>query len=198
MYKSRKLSQKERKALIEQRKTNHLPWHSPPRFIKRDRIFLISAACFEHQHIFNATSNRLEKFSHALLDFINKNCEKLYLWVVLPNHYHFVAHIIDLDVFSKKVQAFHSITAIAWNKEENTPGRKIFHSYSDRFIRTERHFWTTFNYIHNNPVKHGYVKKWQDWPFSSIHHYFEKYGRKKLKEIWFKYPLKDYGKGWDD
>ncbi|KAA3612302.1 MAG: transposase [Calditrichaeota bacterium] len=198
MYESRKLSERERKALIELRKSHRLPWHSPPRFIKQDRIYMISAACFEHQQIINATPDRLEKFTVALLEFLNECCEKLYLWVVLPNHYHFVAHILDLDKYSRKVQPFHSINAISWNKEDERSGRKVFHSYSDRFMRSERHYWTTFNYIHNNPVKHGYVKKWQEWPCSSVHYYLEKYGYEKMKEIWFKYPLKNYGKGWDD
>lgn len=197
MYKSRKISEKERLELIEHRKKNSLPWHFPPHFVKKDRVFLITAACFEHARIFDAAPNRLEEFTPALLHFLSQHCEKLYLWVVLANHYHFVAHILDLDVFSKQVQAFHSITAIAWNKEDKTSGRKIFHSYSDRFMRNERHYWTTFNYIHNNPVKHDYVKKWQEWPWSSFHFYLEKYGREKIQEIWYKYPLKNYGKGWN-
>ena len=138
MYKNRKISEKERLELIEHRKKNSLPWHSPPHFVKKDRVFLITATCFEHARIFDAAPNRLEKFTPALLDFLSTHCEKLYLWVVLANHYHFVAHILDLDVFSKQVQAFHSITAIAWNKEDKTPGRKIFHSYSDRFMRTTK------------------------------------------------------------
>lgn len=50
----------------------------------------------------------------------------------------------------------------------------------------------------HNPVKHDYVKKWQEWPWSSVHGYLEKYGREKIEEIWYKYPLKNYGKGWVD
>ena len=65
-------------------------------------------------------------------------------------------------------------------------------------MRTERHKWVTLNYIHNNPVHHGYVERWQDWPFSSAHSYLEKFGIQKATEIWTEYPLLDYGKGWDD
>ena len=54
------------------------------------------------------------------------------------------------------------------------------------------------NYVHNNPVHHGYVKKWQEWSFSSAIDFLEKVGREKAKEIWLNYPLLDYGNGWDD
>ena len=30
------------------------------------------------------------------------------------------------------------------------------------------------NYIHINPLKHGYVRQVKDWPYSSFHHYVEK------------------------
>jgi putative transposase len=53
------------------------------------------------------------------------------------------------------------------------------------------------NYIHNNPVKHGYVAKWQDWPFSSAHWYLEMKGHDWLLENWRDYPVLDYGNDWD-
>ena len=30
------------------------------------------------------------------------------------------------------------------------------------------------DYIHYNPVKHGYVTKASDWPYSSLHRYIKK------------------------
>ena len=36
-------------------------------------------------------------------------------------------------------------------------------------IRDECDFEQHVNYIHYNPVKHGYVSKAADWPYSSIH-----------------------------
>lgn len=37
-------------------------------------------------------------------------------------------------------------------------------------IRDEVDFANHVNYIHNNPVKHGYVANPMDWEYSSIHH----------------------------
>ena len=36
-------------------------------------------------------------------------------------------------------------------------------------IRDEADFANHVQYIHHNPVKHGYVERPEDWPYSSIH-----------------------------
>ncbi|MGQ3891323.1 REP-associated tyrosine transposase [Legionella sp. CNM-4043-24] len=38
-------------------------------------------------------------------------------------------------------------------------------------IRDEDDMRVHTDYIHNNPVKHGYVNTPEDWPYSSIHRY---------------------------
>jgi putative transposase len=64
-------------------------------------------------------------------------------------------------------------------------------------MKSERHFFATLNYVHNNPVHHGCVQHWQDWPWSSAAEFLEKMGYEKAKEIWRRYPVLDYGKNWD-
>jgi len=65
-------------------------------------------------------------------------------------------------------------------------------------MRSERHYHTTINYIHNNPVKHGYVDKWGDWLYSSFHGFLEEKGRDWLKQYWLAYPMLNYGEHWDE
>jgi len=38
-------------------------------------------------------------------------------------------------------------------------------------IRDEQDFIKHVEYIHWNPVKHGYVARVRDWPYSSFHRY---------------------------
>jgi putative transposase len=40
-------------------------------------------------------------------------------------------------------------------------------------IRDEDDYARHFDYVHYNPVKHGYVKRVQDWPYSTFHRYVE-------------------------
>lgn len=65
-------------------------------------------------------------------------------------------------------------------------------------MRSERHFWTTMNYVHHNPVRHQAVQRWQDWYWSSASQYLELVGRDEAIRIWKEYPLKGYGDKWDN
>ncbi|MFA6040721.1 MAG: transposase, partial [Methylophilus sp.] len=46
--------------------------------------------------------------------------------------------------------------------------------YWEHCIRDEGDFERHVDYIHYNPVKHGYVKHVVDWPFSTFHKYVER------------------------
>jgi putative transposase len=69
---------------------------------------------------------------------------------------------------------------------------------TERAIRSDRHFWATLNYIHDNPVRHGYAATWMEWPWSSIREYLQENDPTEVPRIWEEYPILDYGKGWDD
>ncbi len=41
----------------------------------------------------------------------------------------------------------------------------------EHLIRDDHDFTKHFDYIHWNPVKHGYVQQIRDWPYSTFHRY---------------------------
>jgi putative transposase len=65
-------------------------------------------------------------------------------------------------------------------------------------IKSERHFWATVNYIHHNPVKHGHVDKWTDWPYSSAEAYLKSVGKEQALKNWKEYDISEMGKDWDE
>jgi putative transposase len=67
---------------------------------------------------------------------------------------------MDMPTFSAAFGELHGRTSFQINGEDNMRGRKVWHRFQDRCMRSDRHFYTSLNYIHNNPVKHGYVIKW--------------------------------------
>lgn len=119
-------------------------------------------------------------------------------WCVLPNHYHVLVRCTDVKNTCRTLGKLHGSTSFRWNGDENTRGRKVWHSLTDRAMRNGDHFWSTVNYIHHNPVKHGYADRWENWPFSSAADYLEEMGRDAAAEIWKRFPVLDYGKDWDD
>ncbi len=46
--------------------------------------------------------------------------------------------------------------------------------YWEHLIRDERDFKQHVDYIHYNPVKHGYVKQAAEWEYTTIHQYIAK------------------------
>ncbi len=193
------MSETLRRDMLAQRKLQKRPWHSPPHW-RSDRTerYLFTAACFEHQPVIGASRQRLAEFEDHLLSVVEDSTKDVHAWVVLPNHYHFLATTEDPLVVLRALARLHGRTSFRWNGEDGLRGRKVWCGAAETAMKSERHFWATLNYIHHNPVKHGWVKKWQDWPFSSSAGFLEKSGRAEVERLWKEFPIKDYGKGWDD
>ncbi|MCD6176160.1 MAG: transposase [Planctomycetes bacterium] len=118
-------------------------------------------------------------------------------WCVLPNHYHILARTNQMKELRTQLGRMHGKTSRQWNLEDDCVGRKVWFNCIERIISSERYYWATINYIHHNPVKHGFVEKWEHWPFSNAAQYLKEIGRDKAIEIWKIYPVLDYGKEWD-
>ena len=197
MYLYRCLRPEERQELVEERLRRGFPPHRPPHPEREAVYYLLTAACYEHRHLLTTVDRRKQ-----LLDKLFEQCVQhgieLRAWVVLPNHYHVLALVPDFGALPEVFRRVHGATSRQWNLEDNTPGRKVWYQYADRAVRSERHYWATVNYIHHNPVKHGYVLLAKEWEVSSIHWYWHYFGEQRLKEWWDSFPIGDYGRGWDD
>jgi putative transposase len=97
-----------------------------------------------------------------LLEICNKFSTSVYAWCILPNHYHVVVQTEQIEPLVKEIGLFHGRSSFLWNGEDNQRGRQVWYNCFERPIKSDRHFWATLNYVHNNPVHHGYVDRWQD------------------------------------
>jgi putative transposase len=188
MYEFRKMTPEQRAALVKERERRGFPQHRPPHPEAPGEYRLVTGTCFEHQ------DTELSRTAGVVRNRIAASAHRC----VLPNHYHVLVQIGDMKIFAKAIGQFHGRTSFEMNRQDNARGRQVWYNYQDRCMRSEAHFYTSVNYVHNNPVKHRYVKKWQDWPFSSVHDYLETMGREWLLDLWLRYPVRNYGKGWDD
>lgn len=160
---------------------------------------MITAAIFEHKPIMKSPE-RLTEFETRLLDALREIADDLIAWVILPTHYHCLACVHSLDHISAALKQLHGTTSREWNIEDKLTGkRRIWYKFADTYIRNDGQLQTAFNYIHYNPVKHGYVRDPYDWQWSSLSLYYEDKGKGWLRENWKSYaPPVDFGNGWDD
>ena len=196
----RRLSEEQRKEVLEYRIRMKRPWRRPPHFDQGNTFYHLTGACYEHREWIGHSPERMANFCDGLLNAFQSHPESGIptAWCVLPNHYHVLVKTVDLKSLVATLSKLHGRTSFHWNREENCRGRRVWHGVSDRAMRSDSHFWATTNYIHHNPVKHGYVARWDEWPFSSATAFLDDVGRDEAVRIWNAFPILDYGKGWDD
>lgn len=196
MYEYRTLSVSEQTQVLQHRRERGLPLHAPPHYPDGRRQYILTAACFEHRPLM-ADESRRRAFQTELIGGLSQQpWVAVEAWVILPNHYHVLASV-DLARFRQWIRLLHSRVATRWNKQDQAQGRQVWFRFQDRQIRSERHYWATLNYIHANPVKHGWARKAAAWDCTSYHAYLAEHGREALIELWQRYPVDDYGADWD-
>ncbi len=100
--------------------------------------------------------------------------------VVLPDHLHAIWTLPDGDAdfatrwrlikahFSRHVMAGEDVSRSRTIRGERGIWQRRFWEHT---IRDERDYERHVEYIHYNPVKHGYVARVRDWPYSSFHRF---------------------------
>ena len=97
--------------------------------------------------------------------------------VVLPEHLHTIWTLPENDSdFSSRwmlIKASFS-RGIRYTKPDKLRDTRVWQNrFWEHLIRNEKDFANHINYIHINPVKHGYVDRAVEWKYSSIHRYIQ-------------------------
>jgi putative transposase len=151
-------------------------------------------------------------------------------YCLLPNHIHFMIGIREAEVLQtfcdsifakedgkqdKKILDIESIVSYqfqrlltsyvkAFNKQENRYGNLIQRPFKRKLISDEEHYFYNIYYIHNNPRKHGFVKDFKSYRWSSYLIFFTDAPTFiEREEVLFHFDgLKDFaayhGQEWDD
>jgi putative transposase len=127
----------------------------------------------------------------------------LYSYVIMENHLHLVASAEDL---SRQISQFKSFTArsiVDWLRSNSPNGywlqrlatAKLDHKTGQRYqvwqegshpqaITTEAMLRQKIEYIHNNPLKRGYVDDPAHWRYSSYRDYMGETGLLPVSPLW--------------
>jgi len=99
-------------------------------------------------------------------------------WVVLPEHLHCILELPAGDSnFAIRWQVIKRRFALAlpkteWRSEVRQQRRErgIWQRrYWEHLLRDDADYRKHMDYLHYNPVKHGWVKRVADWPYSTFH-----------------------------
>ncbi len=116
-----------------------------------------------------------------------------YAYCLLGNHFHFLLRVKeveglaaegleDLTGFGKPVRSgtdekspsqcfsnFFNAYARAFNKRYDRTGALFQRPFGRIPVDSDGYFGYLVVYIHQNPLKHGFVDDYRDWPYSSYH-----------------------------
>ena len=100
-----------------------------------------------------------------------------YAYCLLPNHFHFLLHIRDVDGGSgpegkqpsQCVSNLLNAYARAFNRAQQRSGSLFQRPFGRKLVTSDAYFAWLIAYIHQNPQKHGLVDDFRDWDCSSYH-----------------------------
>jgi len=133
----------------------------------------------------------LEKVSLYILPYV-----KLHAYCLLPNHFHFLIYVREFEELkllkqftlvqntsdeelqfliekniSKSFSNLFSSYAQSYNKIYGRKGSLFMPNMKTNLIEDNSGICKVTHYVHSNPVHHGFVKKLEDWKFSSYNSY---------------------------
>jgi putative transposase len=111
----------------------------------------------------------------------SKKVQKIYpfrllAYVIMPDHFHWLIKTENDDGnFSNILHSLKRNFTRNYKKSHgiSTPLKLWQSRFWDHVIRSEDDLENHVNYIHWNPVKHGYVKKPEDWLYSTFSHWLK-------------------------
>jgi putative transposase len=171
--------------------------HHPPHIYLDETWYMITSSVYQ-KHRYLSTNGYKDCVRDPLKTLIIKFGIHLTAWVILDNHYHILVKSKTGAAIPSFIGRLHGRSSFDINAMDNRRGRQVWHNYWDTCIRTEADYWTRFNYIHHNPVKHGYVDKMESWPFTSYQYYLEHKGEAWLMDAFYRYPIIDFSGPDDD
>ena len=142
---------------------------------------MITAATYEKLPIFRSRT-RLTFLCETLLHLAAAALWRLQAWAVFPNHYHLIAIAPDGGkALSAFITRLHRVTATEINREDDSPGRRVWFQYWDSRLTYSRSYLARLNYVHTNAVHHGLVRRPEQYEWCSAG-WFEREAEKPFYE----------------
>lgn len=154
------------------------------RIYQNHSMYFFTVVTYKRQVIFN-NKNAVNYLRETIRTIKRNHPFSIEAMVVLPDHIHCVWNMDQDDCdYSKRwklikmsfTKGFHQPdsqlerSASRVRKRERTVWQRRFWEH---LIRDESDLHRHYDYIHYNPVRHGYVKSPDEWPWSSFHRFVD-------------------------
>lgn len=148
----------------------------------------------KQRHNANLLIDHFDLLKSSILKVKSKFPFKLPACVVMPDHLHMIMLLPKGDdnyamrirliktFFSKSLDLVEPVSNSMSRKNEKGIWQRRFWEH---LIRDEQDLQRHIDYIHYNPVKHGYCNRADEWPYSTIHNYVERgiYSRDWARDV---------------
>ncbi|HJQ38886.1 MAG TPA: transposase [Thermoanaerobaculia bacterium] len=132
-----------------------------PHLVKRDRPYFVTFCTQDRQQLEPSERDIVIAFcirDHDTLCWLD--CV-----VVMPDHVHLILTPLGEVTLAKVLGRIKGASARAVNRLRGQRGRLWQRDSFDRIVRCDENLYAKRDYIFNNPVRKGLVKRWEDYPW---------------------------------
>ena len=137
-------------------------------FIPNSCIF-ITVVTYKRKNIL---TDNIEYLRQAFCEAKTKYNFDIVAIVINPNHFHMIIRPENISEYPKIIgiikKTFTKISGLKTEQNKNRESDVWQRRYWEHSIIDENDLNKHIDYIHYNPVKHGYVKSAKDWKYSSF------------------------------
>jgi putative transposase len=160
-------------------------------FCDQGLVFFVTTTIVHHDPIFGFGRQYYLILIESLKFVLSKYQATLFAYVIMPSHIHLVIAMPEKKSISDLLRDFKKYTSTRIRKQleknskfdtierlrMNAEGKKnqVFKLWMERFddlvIENDKTLQIKIDYIHNNPVKAGFVDQPEKWKYSSARNY---------------------------
>ncbi len=155
--------------------------HAPLHRLDQGGAYIVTAGTYQKTFLLLSDVRR-NAFQELLFETASEFGWMLQAWAIMANHYHLVV-VGPGKNLSSWMGKLHACSARSFNKEDGTPGRKVWLQFWDTHLTFEKSYYARLRYVHQNPVKHGIVTDALDYPWCSASWFERQADRAFVKTI---------------
>ena len=146
--------------------------HAPPHRMEEAGVYFVTARARNQCDLLSADELK-DWFQATLFQLVEEFGWELEAWAILSNHYHLIAHSLPrsgggASSLSAMVKKLHSLATKELNRRDGMAGRtRLWQNFRETQLTHHESYMARLNYVHQNAVHHGLVRKASEWKWCS-------------------------------